>query len=84
MKRYVNTPERDGGKAALQVEWLRLRQCLLDALAYDLHKMGFDLPEGHGLHQGLNIDILGFEIVGYIGKGIEGSKLVFELAQLVI
>lgn len=81
VKRHIDALERDGGKPALQIERLRLGLCLLDAFANNLDEVGFDLLERHGLHERLDIDVLGLEVVGHVGQGIESPKLVLSLAR---
>lgn len=71
----VDALEGDGGEAALQVERLGLGLGLLGALADDVAQVGFDVVEGHGLHEGLDVDFLRFDVVGDVGQAVEGSEL---------
>ncbi len=71
----VDALERDGGEAALQVERFGLGFGLFGAFADDFDEMGFDVFEGHGLHEVLDVDFLGFDVVSYVGEAVEGSEL---------
>ena len=67
MERHVDAFERNGSEAALEIDGLGFRRCLRGALADDLDKPGFDVVEGEGFNEGVNVDFLGFEEVGNIG-----------------
>ena len=43
--------------------------------------VGSDLLERHGLHERLDIDVLGLEVVGHVGQGIQSPKLILLLAR---
>ena len=71
----VDALERDGGEAALEVERLRLRGRLLGALADDGDELGLDFVEGEALHQVVDVEFLGFEVVGDVGEAVEGAEV---------
>lgn len=75
MEGHVDALERDGGEAALQFERLRLGLGFVRAAFDDLDEVRFDVFERHFFHQGLDVDFLGFEVVGDAGEGIEGAEL---------
>ncbi len=79
MEGDVDALEGDGGEAALQVERLGLGLGLLGALADDVAQVSFDVVEGHGLHEGLDVDFLRFDVVGDVGQAVEGSELCINL-----
>lgn len=75
MEGDVDAFERDSGEAALEVERFRFGFGLFGAFADDLDEVGFDVVEGHGLHEGLDVDFLGFDVVGDVGQAVEGAEL---------
>ena len=81
MERNVDAFEWDGGEAALQLDWFWLSFGLLNTFANDLDEMCLDIFERHGLRQGLDVDVLGFEIVCDIREGIKSPKLGSRLAS---
>jgi len=75
VERHVNTLEGDGGKATLQVEGLGLGLGLLGALLDDGGEVLLDLLKGDGLHELLNVDLLGLEVVEDVGEAVEGAEV---------
>ena len=75
VERHVNALEGDGGKATLQVERLGLRLSLLGALLDDGSEVLLDLLKGDGLHQLLDVDLLGLEVVEDVGEAVEGPEV---------
>ena len=51
------------------------RRCLSGALADYLDKPGFDVVEGHGFDEGIDVDLLGFEEVGDICQAVKSTEL---------
>jgi hypothetical protein len=58
--------------------WLGFR--LLGAFADDFHEMGFDVFDGHLLHEGLDVDLLGLEEIEDVGEAVECAELKRALA----
>ncbi len=75
MERDVDALERDGSEAAFEVERFGLGFGLLGAFADDVDEVGFDVFDGHLLHEGLDVDFLDAEEVEDIGEAVEGSEL---------
>ena len=75
MEGDVDALERDGGEAALEVEGFGFGFGLLGASTDDFDEVGFDVVEGHGLHEGLDVDFLGFDVVGNIRQAVECTEL---------
>ena len=75
MEGDVDALERDGGEPALEVYRLRLSHSLRGALADDGEEVGLDVVEGEGVHEGLDVDFLRFEIVGDVGEAVEGAQV---------
>jgi len=73
---HVNAFERDGGKATLQLDGLRLGFGLLGAFADDFNEVGFYVFEGEFLHERLDVDFLGFEVVRDASETIQGAELM--------
>ena len=70
MEGHIDPFEGDGGEAALEIDGFGFRFCLLGASADNFDKVGFNVLERHGLHEGLNIHFLGFEVVGHIRETV--------------
>lgn len=64
MEGHVDAFEGDGCKAALQVDGLRFRGSLGGAVTDDFDELGFDVVEGTGFEETVDVDVLGFEVVG--------------------
>lgn len=71
----VDALEGDGGEAALEFDGLgflgRFRGAGLD----DLDQVLLDVVERHGLHELLDVDLLGFEVVKDVGHGVDRAKI---------
>lgn len=75
MEGDVDALQGDSSEATLQVDWAGLGLGLLDAFLNDADKVSLDVVEGHALHQGGNVDILGLEEVEEVGEAVQGSEL---------
>lgn len=75
MERHVDTLEGDSGKATLQVEGLGLGLGLLGALLDDGGEVLLDLLKRDGLHELLDVDLLGLEVVEDVGEAVEGAEV---------
>ena len=75
MEGDIDALERDGGKAALELKRLGFGGGKGCTFADNIYKAGFDIGEGEGFHQGLDIHFLGFEQVRDVCEAIEGSEL---------
>lgn len=75
VERDVDAFERDGGEAALELERFGFGLGFFGAAFDDLDKVGFDVFQRHLLHQRLDVDFLGFEVVCDAGEGIKGAEL---------
>lgn len=71
----VDTLERDGGEATLQLDGLGLGLGLLDALLDDADQVSLEVLERHALHQSGDVDVLGLEEVQEVGQAVEGAEL---------
>lgn len=75
VERHVNALEGDRGEATLQVDGLGLGLGLLGALLDDGSEVLLDFLEGDGLHQLLDVDLLGLEVVEDVGEAVEGAEV---------
>ena len=66
MEGDVDALEWDGGEAALQVKGLGFRRGLRGTFTDDLNEPSFDVVQGEGFDEGVDVDSLGFEEVGDI------------------
>ena len=64
MEGDVDAFEGDGGEAALELDGLGPRRGLGGAFADDVDETGFDVVQGEGFNEGVDIHFLGFEKVG--------------------
>ena len=71
----VDAFEGNGGEAALELDGLGFRRCLGCALLDDLDEAGFDVVEGEGFDEGVDVHFLGFEEVGDVCQAIESTEL---------
>lgn len=71
----VDALEGDGGEAALELEGLGLGFGLLGALFDDGGQVGLDVLERDGLHQLLDVDLLGLEVVEDVSEAVEGAQV---------
>ena len=60
----IDALERDDGEAAFELEWLGFGGGEGGAFADDVYKASFDVGEGEGFHQRLDVYFLGFEQIG--------------------
>ena len=81
---YVNSLEGNGGETALQVDGLGLGLGLLGALLDDGGEVLLDFLEGDGLHQLLDVDLLGLEVVEDVGEAVEGAEVTGADVLLVL
>ena len=64
MEGDVDAFEGNGGEATLELDRLGFRRGLGGAFADDVDEAGFDVVEGEGFDEGVDVDLLGFEEVG--------------------
>lgn len=76
VERHVDSLEGDGSETPFESDGLRLGLRLFHTLADDLRKVGFDIFQGHALHEGGNVDVLCFQVVEKIGKAVKSAQLV--------
>ena len=67
MEGDVDAFEGDGGEASFEFNGLGFGGGDGGAFADDVDEAGFDVCEGEGFHERLDIDFLGFEEVGDVG-----------------
>ena len=75
MEGHVNTFKGYGGEAALELDRLGFRRGLGGAFADDFDKAGSDVVEREGFHEGVDVDLLGFEEVGDVCEAVESTEL---------
>ena len=75
MEGDVDAFEGDGGEAALELDGVGSRRGLGGALLDDFDEAGFDVVEGEGFHEGIDVNFLGFEEVGDVCQAVESTEL---------
>lgn len=81
---HVDTLKGDGGEAALQVDGLWLGLGLLGALLDDGGEVLLDFLEGDCLHQLLDVDLLGLEVVEDVREAVESAEVTGANVLLVL
>jgi hypothetical protein len=84
VERHVDALEGDCGETALQVDGLGLGFGLLGALFDDGGEVLLDFFEGDGLHQLLDVDLLGLEVVENVGEAVERAEVTGANVLLVL
>lgn len=72
---HVDTLQRDCRKATLKDDGFRFGLSHLPAFFDDFNKVGFDVFQGHGLHQGLDVNLLSLQDVENIREAVKSAKL---------
>ena len=75
MEGDVDAFEGNGGEAALQLDGGGFRRGLGGASLNDLDEAGFDVVKGERFNEGVDVDFLGFEIVGDVCQAVESTEL---------
>ncbi len=71
----IDALEWNGGEPALQINWFRFGLGLLRALSDDFDQVLLDVFKRHRLHQRLNVDFLGLDVIGDVGEAVESAKI---------